>query len=1154
MRLSWLFFPFVFLLLPRLWSQQLPTVNIHQFSIAQPDTLHLLPHLYIFPGSMQIMASDGSLLPAENRIVRGDTLYWQVVPPQIAYPLQVQYRFFQAATFAIPGQQQRNDSLETNRIVFNPYQKPTDWISSSSLDYSGSFTRGINLGNNQDLGLNANFNLQLSGKLNNDVRILAAITDENLPLQPEGNTLQIREFDQVFVQLEKGRSRLTAGDFDWTRPAAHFLNYFKKLEGIRYDYHLTPQDKGSLQTRSSMALSRSKFGRNIIRPSEGNQGPYRLTGNAGEYLIIVLAGTEKVWIDGKQLTRGTEADYIIDYNLSEIRFTSKQLITKDRRIVVEFEYTDQRYTRMLYGLDAAWTSGRLRLGMHLIGQQDSRQSNATGFLPPNAGAILRNAGDDPLAAITSTIKGPQPADPLQVHYLLRDTFDACGNRDTILVYAPIAEGLGYQAHFSDLGPGQGNYIQDRNQLANEPVFVWIAPDPLTCTPRGRFEPIAPLVSPEAHQITAFRGNYTFSPKAGISAEMAISWLDPNRLSPLDDADDTGMAGNMEFYRRFDLTRDTGKLQLQTRLHLERISTGFRALNPFRDPEFNRNWALVSNLNEGTVLPAAEQLSGLELSLLSSTAGAIRYGILHFVRKDQYSGLKQDWDLNISHRTWTVQSEGQMLWSDIPDAHIRFFKPSLAVAKKIPRWKNSTLGLTIHREKNDRKAGERLLESSFFFDRIEAYLETDPTEVFFLRSSFAQRKEYVPLAENFVFDNRASEWQLSGQFRPSNHFSLEQNVVFRRLQFSNPGEDRVNSENLLGRTDLHLLLGKGLLRSQTTWETGAGQEPAREFSYIKVAKGQGTHIWLDSLYNNDGLVQAYEMEIAPFADMADYIKVAGFSRNFVRVHQLLFNQQILVQPGSIPGAPAALKKIVLQSVMLINRRTGAQRWNPFDLALGDSSLIASNASIRHTLFFNRGNPAFDLQLSYQNQLGKHIEQSSAESRQNREWLLRSNLRIGKGINLEATGTRGERVQTSGLFAGKNYHFQFWRISPQLHYLSGTDLKISGAYLFQLDRSPSGENPGGSRQHQLSLESALLRGSKSTLQASTRWTWMQLDAPLNTPVAFALLNGLQPGRNLQWRLQFGRLLNKTIQLNFHYEGRKGARGGIIHTGGAQVAAVF
>ena len=337
MRLSWLFFPFVCMLLPRLWSQQLPTVNIHQFSIAQPDTLHLLPHLHIFPGSMQIVASDGSLLPAENRIVRGDTLYWQVVPPQTTYPLQVQYRFFQAATFAIPGQQQGSDSLQNNRIVFNPYQKPTDWISSSSLDYSGSFTRGINLGNNQDLGLNANFNLQLSGKLNNDVRILAAITDENLPLQPEGNTLQIREFDQVFVQLEKGRSRLTAGDFDWTRPAAHFLNYFKKLEGIRYDYHLTSQDKGSLQTRSSMALSRSKFGRNIIRPSEGNQGPYRLTGNAGEYLIIVLAGTEKVWIDGKQLTRGTEADYIIDYNLSEIRFTSKQLITKDRRIVVEFE-------------------------------------------------------------------------------------------------------------------------------------------------------------------------------------------------------------------------------------------------------------------------------------------------------------------------------------------------------------------------------------------------------------------------------------------------------------------------------------------------------------------------------------------------------------------------------------------------------------------------------------------------------------------------------------------------------------------------------------------------------------------------------------------------------------------------------------------------
>ena len=234
---------------------------------------------------------------------------------------------------------------------FNIYkQNNPDLLFSKGLEYDGSFARGLSFGNSQSLVLNSAFNLQLGGKLGDDLEIIASISDANLPIQPEGTTQQLQDFDKVFIQLKKDNTTLIAGDYEIARPDSYFINYYKKLQGLSVIQQNSFDKFGEINQKASVAISRGKFSRNTLVVREGNQGPYKLTGSEGERFLIVLSGTEKVYFDGKLLTRGQENDYVIFYDRAEIEFTTNRLVTKDSRIIVEFEYADQKIPKVLVSI------------------------------------------------------------------------------------------------------------------------------------------------------------------------------------------------------------------------------------------------------------------------------------------------------------------------------------------------------------------------------------------------------------------------------------------------------------------------------------------------------------------------------------------------------------------------------------------------------------------------------------------------------------------------------------------------------------------------------------------------------------------------------------------------------------------------------------
>ncbi|MCD6346794.1 MAG: hypothetical protein J7L96_05170, partial [Bacteroidales bacterium] len=269
-------------------------------------------------------------------------------------------------------------------------------LNNSSLITTGSLSRGIQIGTTQDASLNSNLNLQLHGKINQKFNIEAQLSDSNIPIQPEGNTQQIQDFDRFYIRIYDPKHEVLAGDFSLNSPAGYFIRMNKNLQGIQLKnrFNMANKPESSFTTRTTAAVTKGKYYRMKIAGSEGNQGPYRLQGQNGEQYIQIIAGSEQVWIDGELLERGEEADYVINYNTAEIRFTAKILITKDKRITVGFEYTEKSYTRFMTESSNTWTFNKGLVYFNLFSEQDAKNQPILQEISDEQKMLLTNIGDD----------------------------------------------------------------------------------------------------------------------------------------------------------------------------------------------------------------------------------------------------------------------------------------------------------------------------------------------------------------------------------------------------------------------------------------------------------------------------------------------------------------------------------------------------------------------------------------------------------------------------------------------------------------------------------------------------------------------------------------------------------------------------------------
>ena len=393
-------------------------------------------------------------------------------------------------------------SLPINPITlaFNGSSTGNESFISDGLNKNGSISRGISFGNNQDVVVNSSLNLQVSGKLTSEIDLLLAATDDNIPFQADGTTAQLQEFDKVFIQLSNANTKLIVGDFQLQRPNSYFMNFYKRSQGayLSNTYHDTTLNKKviTFKTQVSGAVSKGKFARNVIQGTENNQGPYRLKGADNEPYIIVLSGTERIYIDGKLLQRGQENDYMIDYNTAELTFTAKQIITKDKRIIAEFQYAERNYARSLYFFSEEIEAQKLKVRLNFFGEQDNKNKTLQQTLTEPQKLTLFNVGDSLSKAVSS---GAELAtfNTSDVFYWKKDTLVSAVIYQGIFLYSTNPDSAKYRVKYSYVGENAGNYVQTTT-TANGKVYQWVAP--IGGVLQGNYEPLIPLVTPKKKQI------------------------------------------------------------------------------------------------------------------------------------------------------------------------------------------------------------------------------------------------------------------------------------------------------------------------------------------------------------------------------------------------------------------------------------------------------------------------------------------------------------------------------------------------------------------------------------------------------------------------------------------------------------------------------
>ena len=1037
-----------------------------------------------------------------------------------------------------------------HQLVEYPATSIRDVLNNNELYTNGGISRGVTVGNNQDLVLNSSLNLQISGKLSEDVEIMASVSDKNIPIQPEGNTQVLQDISSIFIALKiKQMATINAGDIVWTMADDRFLRVSRNMLGLDAKVAYNASEKVNVMNEAGGGVAKGRFARQTLAIQNGVQGPYKLYGADGEVSIVMVAGSERVYIDGKLITRGAGNDYTVDYNTAEITFTPTMLMSSEKRVIVEFEYTNRHYSRYnLFSRNEIEFSGKrpLKLYVNLFHEQDLKNHSIQPELTVENMRFLAALGD---AGGTAYFPFTDTAaySPDRIQYEKVDTLYN-NNIYTIFQHSTNPDATLYSPDFTYMGTNKGNY-KLVSSTANGRVFAWVAP--ADEVPQGDYEPVLMLTAPISQQMATVGLDYAVRENTRIQTEAAVSHYDQNTFSKKDRQDDIGFAYflNISDIETFRAKVDTLPWRLESHAQLQFVHKNFTPFESFRDVEFARHYNLASDYANHR----SEWLAQVGLVLSKFQRHLLRYDLNYFNRAEEVNALRNELTTDDRWQDWHLRTNSSYLLTRDSVQRSRYLVSRVQLAKQ---WKPITLNVDNLLEYNVFRAvkTDSLRLNSFAFNEFNADIHSPDKAKHQFLLGYKNRVELAPDSQRLRHHLTIHEVRAQYRFAQIKNQSFALNATYRHQSLADSVGKAAGENYFVGNVQYTGRFLRNALIINTYYEAGSGMELRKTFTFIKVAKGQGTHVWND--YNGNGIEELDEFEVAAFPDEAEYVKVWIAGTDYINVWQNQWTQSVQLRPAAVWAGKKGFRKFLsrFSDVFTLNAslKHKTRIFLPFANSDDDTNLVANRMTLANTFSFNNSSDPFAFDFIVQKNANTQCLYYGLETNtvDYQELVLKSTpVQL---LYLQTSLLHKNTRNSSNCFTTRQYLVEMWSAEQEirLQFQNRYTASLKGLYAHKTNRQ--GMEKVQQYHADLMFNYRLL--NRGTVSLTAEYVYIKGDVGENSTVSYFMLEGLNIGQNLLWTLSGQISITQFLQVAVQYQGRAVQGHPVIHTGNVTLNALF